>query len=125
MPDASSPKTILVADDDKRVTLLLKERLEEEGYRTLTARDGEEALELVHARRPDLVLLDVSMPRLDGDQVYMELKANVATKHIPVLILTGLRSDEEIAAAHDDDMLAKPVNFEVLFRKIRERIGHK
>lgn len=117
------PKRILVADDDRRVSELVKVRLEDSGYSVITAYDGEETLEQVRRGKPDLVILDVSMPKLDGDQVYMTLHAEPETKSLPILMLTGLRSEAEIAAEQDANMFSKPVRFEKLLGRIRELIG--
>lgn len=117
------PKRILVADDDRRISELLKVLLEDSGYTVVQAYDGEEALEAVSRSKPDLMILDVSMPRLDGDQVYMTLHSTPETKTLPILMLTGLRSEEEIAAEKDENMFAKPVRFEPLLARIRQLIG--
>jgi CheY-like chemotaxis protein len=116
-------KTILVADDNKHELYLVQVRLEEAGYKVLCAKDGEEAIGLTQENKPDLLILDVRMPKLDGDQVYMMLKSDPATKHIPILILTGLRSDAEIASSHEEDIFAKPVNFETLKARLKQLLG--
>ena len=121
--EVSISKKILVADDDQRITLLMKIKLEEKGYAVMTAQDGEEALEKVRTEKPDLLLLDVNMPKLDGDQVYMTLRAQPETKKLPILMLTGLRTEEEVEAEHDENMFSKPVKFEKLFARMRQILG--
>lgn len=116
-------KRILVADDDRRIAELVKIQLEDSGYSVITAFDGEEALDQVKSGKPDLVILDVNMPKLDGDEVYMTLHASAETKALPILMLTGLRSEKEIEAEKDENMFAKPVRFEKLLGRIRQLIG--
>ncbi len=117
------PKRILVADDDHKVSFLMQVKLEGKGYQVLTAKDGEEALEKVKKEKPDLLILDVRMPKLDGDQVYMTLRSNPDTKKLPILMLTGLRTESEIEAGHEENIFAKPVDFDKLFVKIRQLLG--
>lgn len=116
-------KTILVADDNKGQRMLLQTRLEAWGYKVDLAQNGEEALSKAHSDKPDLLILDVSMPKMDGDEVYMYLKSEPAFRSIPILILTGLRSEKEIRESHEENMFAKPVNFEELKVRIRALIG--
>ncbi len=116
-------KNILVADDDYKVAELIKVRLEEKGYSVVLAYDGEKALELARTLKPDLLILDVTMPKLDGDQVYMTLHSEPATKKMPILMLTGLRSEDEIEEMHEENIFSKPVQFEKLFDKIKQLLG--
>ena len=117
------PKRILVADDDHKIAFLMQVKLETKGYSVVTAKDGEEALEKVKSAKPDLVILDVRMPKLDGDQVYMTLHSKPETKALPILMITGLRTDAEIDAGHEENIFAKPVDFERLFSKIKQILG--
>jgi len=117
------PKRILVADDDHKICFLMQLKLEEKGYAVVTAGDGEETLEKVKSSKPDLLILDVRMPKLDGDQVYMTLHSQAETKKLPILMMTGLRTDEEIQTEHEENIFAKPVNFEKLFSKIKQILG--
>ncbi len=117
------PKRILVADDDAKILFLMKDMLELKGYAVIEAKDGQEALDKAKKEKPDLVILDVTMPKLDGDQVYMMLKSEQQNRDLPILILTGLRSDKEIEAAKDQDMFAKPVKFDKLLGRVKELLG--
>ena len=117
------PKRILVADDDHKIAFLIQLRLEEQGYFVTTAKDGEETLEKLKLTMPDLLILDVCMPKLDGDQVYMTLRSQPETKKLPILMITGLRTDQEIEMGHEENIFAKPVNFEKLFVKIKQMLG--
>ena len=85
-PDA---KRILIADDDPVILRLIQVNLELEGYEVITAANGQEAVQEATAQIPDLVILDIMMPRLDGYQACEQLKANDATKHIPVVFLSA------------------------------------
>ncbi len=86
-------KTILVVDDEKDVVRYFKTLFEDNGYRTLTAMDGVEAMEKIRAERPDLVTLDITMPNKTGVTVYRDIKENEEFKNIPVLIVTGVQPE--------------------------------
>ena len=83
-------KRVLVVDDDPDVRLFNTTVLEENGYTPLVATNGEEGLEMVRKELPDLVMLDVMMPKQSGIRLYRELKTDKALKHIPVIILSGI-----------------------------------
>lgn len=86
---------VLVVDDEADVLLLCRVNLEFEGYEVIEAHDGEEAMEKVHAERPDIVLLDVMMPKMDGWQVLAALKADPETADVPVVMLTAKVQDQD------------------------------
>lgn len=88
MPDNPRLK-ILVIDDEKMVSELIKAKLEREGFEVALAGDGLEGLKAIPSVRPDLIILDILMPRMDGFQFYKELKQNEETRHIPVLVMTA------------------------------------
>lgn len=88
-------KTILLADDDPLLVKLYQTKLEKAGFAVLVARDGEEALSLVKTSKPDLILLDIIMPKITGIGVLQRLKADPQTKNIPVLVLTNLGGRDE------------------------------
>lgn len=103
---------ILVVDDDPASVEVLRECLEAEGYEVETAADGEGALKTVLAIPPDLVLLDVAMPRMDGFEVCQRLRAEAATASVPILFVTALDADEDkekAVQAGGDDFVTKPV----------------
>ncbi len=110
MSDARQ-RTVLVADDDAGVLGLVQAALQAEGYEVLSAMDGEEALALTMSHNPDVVLLDVMMPRLDGLAVCRRLRDNPATSHLCVIMLTarGLPADQLVGLdAGADDYIPKP-----------------
>ena len=120
-------KTILIADDSKVFRSLEEAFLAQRGYRCLHAEDGAAALKLAIEAKPDLILLDVQMPVMDGVQTLAALKSNEATRAIPVIIITTLGRDEDrsiLRKGGADDVISKPINGHTLVRKVGELIGH-
>jgi CheY-like chemotaxis protein len=114
LPDVStgSPR-ILIVDDERKNRQLIEVMLGEEGYQLSTASCGEDALAMIAAQRPDLILLDVMMPGMDGYQVAARVKADQTTQHIPVVILTALGDRNSRAhglGAGAVEYLNKPIN---------------
>ena len=110
-------KRILVVDDHEDNIEVLRARLEARGYEVRGAADGQEALDTVTDWIPDIVLLDVMMPGMDGLEVVRRLKANDDLPFIPVIMQTALDSTERMVAgleAGADDYVAKPINFDNL-----------
>jgi two-component system phosphate regulon response regulator PhoB/two-component system alkaline phosphatase synthesis response regulator PhoP len=119
--DAAEP-TILVADDDDTVRDLVSFKLAAAGYHTITADNGSTALTLVHRELPDMVILDVAMPGLDGLSVCYELHSSAATAQIPVLMLSGRGRQVDIdlgLTVGADDYLIKPFSPAELVRRVR------
>ncbi|MGI9861249.1 response regulator [Moorella naiadis] len=119
---------ILVVDDDELNLALMEAMLAPGGYQVLTAADGEEALAVVAQENPDLILLDIMMPRLDGLTVCRRLKADEATRFIPVILVTALdqlQDRVEGLAAGADDFLTKPVNELELTTRVRSLLRVK
>ena len=125
----SKPFKILIADDQPDNLRLLSRYLENEGYDYIEAKDGAEALEKVRNELPDLVLLDVNMPKKDGFAVLEEIRADAITKYIPVIILTAARLDPtEIQSGLNmgaDDYVTKPFDRRELFARIRTKLRVK
>jgi len=94
-------KLVMVVDDEESMVHLLRTVLEARGYEVATATGGRQALALVHARRPDLMLLDLMMPEMDGWEVLHELKQDPATASIPVIIVTVKRDELDRAVGTD------------------------
>jgi DNA-binding response OmpR family regulator len=102
---------ILVVDDHPQIVRLLQRVLETDGHEILTAGDGEEALRMIRQEQPALVLLDVMLPKLDGYQVLSEMKADPTVQQIPVIMLTGMDQDTQVARGLQlgaDCYLSKP-----------------
>lgn len=117
-----NPKTIMVVDDEESVRFLYREELEEEGYRVITAQDGEEALRKVKTDRPDLITLDIRMPGMDGIEVLHRIRE--MDKDIPVIMSTAYgeyRHDFNIWAS--DAYVIKTANLDELKRNIRRLLG--
>ena len=111
--------TIVAADDDPQLLRLVTRNLELEGYEVLAASDGQQALDLIETRRPDLVLLDVMMPRLDGFEVCRRVREFSA---VPILLLTARGQDQDKVRGLDlgaDDYLTKPFNVDELLARVR------
>jgi putative two-component system response regulator len=122
------PAQILVVDDDPAIVELLRRMLTREGYAVVAAADGQQALEQVAAHRPDLVLLDVTMPLMDGFTVCRRLKDNEETALIPVTMLTGLDDQDHRRRgieAGADDFLTKPIDHVTLRARIRTQLRLK
>jgi DNA-binding response OmpR family regulator len=114
---------VLVADDDADILTLVSFRLERAGCEVIQARNGDEALELALARVPDLAVLDVMMPGLDGYAVTRELRARETTRALPIILLTARAQAEDVARgleAGADDYVKKPFDA----RDLRERVQH-
>jgi two-component system cell cycle response regulator len=119
---------ILIVDDVPSSVRLLSAKLQKEYYEALTATNGSEALKAVESDDPDLVLLDVMMPGMDGYDVCRRIKSNPKTTHIPVVMVTALGGREERIRGLDagaDDFLTKPVNDTTLFARIRSLVRLK
>jgi CheY-like chemotaxis protein len=120
---------ILVADDNQQNRELLEAYLGDDGHEILMAADGRQTLEMAIEHQPDLVLLDIMMPKLSGYEVCQQMKENPATQSIPVLMVTALRDMgdiEKAVAAGADDFLSKPVHRLELKTRVRSllRVRH-
>ena len=118
-------KTILIVEDVELNRDLLVQLLEDE-YRLVLANDGAAALERVAQERPDLILMDLSLPRMDGWEATRRLKADQSLSKIPVIVLSAhaMRGDEERARASGcDDFLTKPIDETLLFQKLERHLG--
>ncbi|MEZ4649743.1 MAG: response regulator [Candidatus Eisenbacteria bacterium] len=113
---------ILVVEDDSDLRKILRAILMREGYSVLTAGDGEEGLEVVEAHHPDLILLDVMMPKMDGRELCRRLKANVRTSQIPIIMLTAMSETNDRIGGLDlgaNDYVTKPYEQRELLMRVR------
>jgi CheY-like chemotaxis protein len=121
-------KKILIIDDEKEIRDLIAKKLAQYEYTTLTAGNGKEALSICKANPPDLILLDIAMPEMDGYEICAKLKKDPATQDIPVLLLTAKDLDpkgiiERYKNTGACGYISKPATFEELLTKIKEVIG--
>jgi CheY-like chemotaxis protein len=126
--DADKRPTILVVDDDQQNLELVQAYLEDVECETVAARDGIEALDLVANAKPDLILLDVMMPKMSGFEVCRRLKNDPDTSHIPVIMVTALNEFGDIERGIDsgtDDFVSKPINKLELLTRIRTMLKLK
>jgi phosphate regulon transcriptional regulator PhoB len=116
------PKKILIVDDEKDIVDLISYNLEKEGFVTIKAYDGESALELVKARKPDLVVLDLMLPRIKGLEVCKFIRKNPDTETLPIIMLTakGDQVDKILGLEMGaDDYITKPFNVRELIARVR------
>jgi CheY-like chemotaxis protein len=119
---------ILVADDSRTILSMVSSRLERSGYEILTTDNGEDALRLAAEPHPVLVILDVEMPQLDGFEVTRRLRADEATREIPIVLLTGRDEDgavEEGRAAGATAYVTKPFSPQELVGRVEEILGRR
>jgi len=122
------PALILVVDDTPENRDILQMRLEAQGYRVALAVDGEDGLEKIRALRPDLVLLDVMMPRLDGFEVCRRVRADASLPFMPIILVTAKTDTRDVVAgleAGGDDYLTKPIDQAALMARVRSMLRIK
>lgn len=117
-------KKILLVDDSSTVLLLHRMMLDHCGYELLTARDGQEALDKASTEKPDLIFLDVLMPRMDGFQTCRALRSRAETRHVPIILVTTRGEPHYVRQGFESgctDYITKPFDGEELLAKVR---GH-
>ncbi|HHP7239829.1 response regulator transcription factor [Longibacter sp.] len=118
----SDALTILVVDDEEDLLDLLEYNLEQEGYNTILARDGVEALDVAREEAPDLIILDIMMPRMDGIEACRRLRKDAHLRTIPIMMLTARSEEEDQVAGLDvgaDIYLSKPVSVSVILSQTK------
>jgi CheY-like chemotaxis protein len=111
----------MVVEDNEYSRDALSRRLERRGYRVIPATDGEQAVSLARVRMPNLILMDLGLPVIDGWEATRQLKNDAATRHIPIIVLSAhaMTNDRELAlTAGGDEFDTKPVRFDGLLQKI-------
>jgi DNA-binding response OmpR family regulator len=119
---------VLAADDDEDILELITFRLERSGYTVIQAHDGEEAWNLAQARPPDLAVLDVMMPKLDGFELTRRLRAHEPTSRMPIILLTARAQDTDVQQGFDagaDDYLRKPFSPQELRARVQAILGRR
>jgi len=119
-------KKILIVEDEATLQKALTEFLAEEGFEVFGALDGEKGIELAKKEKPDLVLLDIILPKKDGYEVLTDLKNNESTKNIPVILLTNLESAEDVDRAFEKGastyLVKSNYKLEEVVKKIKETL---
>lgn len=121
-PDILTTHTILVVDDEQDLLDLIEYNLKKEGYRVLKAENGVEALEVAKDQKPDLVLLDIMMPKMDGLEVCRRMRSDGKLHHIPVIFLTARGDEKTEVEGLDlgaDDYISKPISTTKLISRIK------
>lgn len=124
----TAPQTVLIVDDSDQVRALLKRVLEDEGHRVKIASNGVEALSVVSEEVPDLVLLDVMMPVMDGLSTLRRLRSEPSTTELPVIMVTALDTVDQVVRGLEmgaNDYLTKPIQIEVLMARVRTQLKLK
>jgi len=119
-------KTILIVEDDPKSLTLLRDLLQVSGYKTIEATDGKQGVELTKSKKPDLILMDIMMPEMDGIEATRILKADVTTRNIPILALTSyaMKGDKErILEVGCDGYLSKPFDIQKALKMVTEYLS--
>jgi CheY-like chemotaxis protein len=123
----TSPRKKILLVDDSRIVLRVEQLILSRGpYDLVMARDGSEALEQAKTERPDLILMDLVMPRMNGLEAVRRLRANEATKLIPVIMVTTLGEADSMEAGFESgcsDYVTKPIEATLLLAKVRDHLG--
>ena len=117
-------KKILFADDDVNLIEVLQLKFKSAGYDTVEAYDGEEALIKMRAEKPDLVVMDITMPKMNGYTLVREMKSDETLKRIPIIVLSGKDTMQDIFEIEGvETYLVKPFEFDDLLAKVKEKLG--
>lgn len=122
----SQKMKVLIVDDEPLNLDYIEQRLEDLDYQIITAADGQEALNKIKSEQPDLILLDLMMPVLDGFAVLKEIKGDNYLRDIPVIIVSAVDDSKSIVKGIKqgaDDYITKPIDAERLKKKVREHLG--
>jgi len=118
-------KKIVLVEDDRILSTTLGEELRDAGFEVAKAFDGEEALKVILEQLPDLVLLDLILPKLDGMSVFLKLQENQATSHIPVIVLTNLSDNAKVSEALQAGVFEYLVKSDWNMSDVAERVKEK
>lgn len=120
-------KKILIVEDEVAVRRVLVDKFEREGFATLSANDGVEGLQVALANKPDLILLDIIMPKMDGISMLKKLRQDGWGRTVPVMVLTNLSGSEKVASAllngAYDYIVKSDIKLEDLVNKVRAKLG--
>ena len=121
-------KTILIVEDDRALSLTLKDNFEKEGFGIILAKDGVEGLKFALEQKPDLILVDIVMPNMDGMTMMRKLRDDVRGKKVPIILLTNLEADDAIMKGVIRDepsyyLVKANWKMEDVIEKVKERLG--
>lgn len=119
-------KTVLLVDDSSTARMIESLLLKQKGYRLLEAHDGAEGVEVARRESPDLILMDVSMPKLDGFQALAQIRSDPKTKAIPVIMITTRAELEHVHRGYEagcSEYLTKPINGAELLQRVEKYLG--
>jgi CheY-like chemotaxis protein len=115
-------KKILIVDDEEDIIIFLDTLLKKHGYETVTARDGVAAMEAARSEKPDLITLDLQMPRDTGTDFYRKMRRDKELGQTPVIVISGIPG-RHLAVPHPIAVFEKPINPDALVAAVREAIG--
>ncbi len=119
-------KTILIIEDDFDINEMIKTRLEEDGYNTISSYDGNDALKKLNTFNPDLIILDIILPKVNGFELCKTIKKNESWCHIPIILMTATSGLDNVARNEDkvqaDACIAKPFEYPELLETIKKLI---
>lgn len=124
---ANLEKKILVVDDDKNFLWILKQGMSAEGFSVVTAQDGQEGLDMAKSEKPDLILMDILMPKMEGTEVAAKLKEEGI--NVPIIFLTNVKDSErvsetmEISEGKSDYILKADIHIEDVIKRIKQKLG--
>ena len=121
-------KKIVLAEDEPQIARLVEFKLKKEGYQVVSKGNGEEALAAIKAEKPDLILLDVMMPVMDGYEVLRRVKEDENLKNIPVVMLTAKAQEKDVVKGIDlgaDDYITKPFHPAELLARVKRILGRE
>jgi two-component system alkaline phosphatase synthesis response regulator PhoP len=120
-------KIVLVVEDEESLQLVLRDVLTAEGYKVIESKDGIEGLEASFSQHPDLILLDILMPKMDGLEMLKKLRADRWGKNVPVIVLTNLSDNKDISQAVEENVfeyfVKTDIKIDEVIARIREKIG--
>ncbi len=124
------PKKVLIADDQIHIRKIIADKVSRAGYTVITAEDGQEAVDMAKAEKPDLIIMDIMMPRMDGIEAIKILKQYPDMANIPILVLTAMELGDnamELAniGINDNNIITKPFSPKELLDTINARIGEE
>jgi DNA-binding response OmpR family regulator len=120
---ASQPDTVMVVEDETAISAIVAAALEDEGYRVLTARDGQDALRMVQREPPDAIVLDLMLPNVDGWQFIRWCRAHPTTTATPIIVVSAARDAPQDAAIQPLVFVEKPFDLDVLLILVEDAVA--